>query len=383
MKKIIYAFIGKARSGKDTSAEILKNILEEEGVKPVHLAFADLLKEQAKMLGWNGDKDEKGRTFLQTLGDVVKEYHGMNYYSEQLKHRIEDSQSHVFLVTDLRFQAEFKMLDSLPTDEYRVIFVKVIRNRVEMLDGLTAAQRSHISEAGIDRIMNECTHSVTIHNDGTLDELKEKVSVLVPSDIEQYRDGERGETLIKWDPRNNRPRILFDMDDVINDFLGTLIEDYNKANSASVERSDITDWDLTKCKCLNAAEAMKLFKKKGFFLSIPPKASSVVAINTMIESTKYDIYIVTACGSVEEYKEKQEWLKKYIPAFNLNRLIMCSEKNIIRGDVLVDDKPQNLIECSPYMRCMLYDMPTNKSCKGFKRVSSLMEVLAILERMFY
>ena len=31
----------------------------------------------------------------------------------------------------------------------------------------------------------------------------------------------------KWDSRTNRPRILFDMDDVISDFVGYLLTCYN------------------------------------------------------------------------------------------------------------------------------------------------------------
>ena len=59
---------GKAGAGKDTCGEYLVSL----GYK--RYAFADELKEIARELGWNGEKDEKGRTFLQELGSAGRNY---------------------------------------------------------------------------------------------------------------------------------------------------------------------------------------------------------------------------------------------------------------------------------------------------------------------
>lgn len=67
MKTIIIS--GKSGSGKDTLANIMREKLESTGKRCVTIHFADLVKHYlTDYYGWNGEKDEAGRTLLQTLG---------------------------------------------------------------------------------------------------------------------------------------------------------------------------------------------------------------------------------------------------------------------------------------------------------------------------
>jgi hypothetical protein len=63
---MIILFGGKARAGKDTVASMMKEYMPD---KIEMLSFARSLKECAReFLGWDMEKDLRGRTFLQTLG---------------------------------------------------------------------------------------------------------------------------------------------------------------------------------------------------------------------------------------------------------------------------------------------------------------------------
>lgn len=183
----------------------------------------------------------------------------------------------------------------------------------------------------------------------------------------------------KWDQRANRPRVLFDMDDVISDFVGYLLKCYNEANHCNIERSAITSWDLSHFN----PPMRDIYIQKGFFLQIPEKNHSLDVIDELIQSGKYDVYIITACNSVNEFHEKIEWLSEKMPHFNMNRIISCKEKEMIRGDVLIDDKIANLDACSPYMHCILMDMPHNRECEIYPRIHNLHEVVALLDELFY
>ena len=56
---------GKAESGKDFTASILKEELEKKGRKILIVHYADYLKFIAKeYFGWDGVKDEKGRNIF-------------------------------------------------------------------------------------------------------------------------------------------------------------------------------------------------------------------------------------------------------------------------------------------------------------------------------
>ena len=83
MEKIIL-ISGKAEAGKDYTANIIKENLEGDGKKVLTLHYADILKYYSRQyFGWNGEKDEYGRTLLQHIGQTVREKN-MNYWVEQV-----------------------------------------------------------------------------------------------------------------------------------------------------------------------------------------------------------------------------------------------------------------------------------------------------------
>lgn len=70
----VIAVSGHARHGKDTVAKMLQEQLEADGNKVLITHYADLLKYICKtFFGWDGKKNERGRTLLQHVGtDVVR-----------------------------------------------------------------------------------------------------------------------------------------------------------------------------------------------------------------------------------------------------------------------------------------------------------------------
>ena len=188
------------------------------------------------------------------------------------------------------------------------------------------------------------------------------------------------EYIKKWDIRYNRPRILFDMDDCINSFLNYLLSVYNERTGAHIKPSEIKDWDLEKYV---GEYGISIFKEEGFFEGIPEKKNATRTLKKLIMSADYDVYVITACTTNHELEEKYKWFDKYLPEFNKDRIIKCKEKEIIHGDVLIDDKIENLVKCSPYMRCVLFDMPHNRGCNDFPRIKSLSEVIPLLKEWFY
>ena len=166
MKKV-YVLIGHARSGKDTAA----NFLEQKLGKVKRIAFAALLKEQARMLGWNGQKDKSGRDFLQHLGDVLKEYHGPGYYADYVVQQL--SQDGNYIITDCRFLQEYQALADWAAedpDNRKVVFIRIVRPGDSESD-LTEEQKHHASETELDHIRED----VAIINDGTLEDLQNKI----------------------------------------------------------------------------------------------------------------------------------------------------------------------------------------------------------------
>lgn len=165
---------GKAQHGKDTLAEMIKYHYESMTSSKVKtLAFADTLKGLAKQIGWNGEKNDKGRTLLQDLGDTIKAYHGLDFFSQEtlkriiLDYELEPSKvkTHdLYIITDWRFDYELT-----PLEMFDPITIRV--NRPYFDNGLSPEQKNHASERNLD----DYEFDYTIKNDGDLLELDVKV----------------------------------------------------------------------------------------------------------------------------------------------------------------------------------------------------------------
>lgn len=189
----------------------------------------------------------------------------------------------------------------------------------------------------------------------------------------------------KLKSKNNRPIIALDMDDVITDCLRSAINEFNADHGTHFKVNNCAIWDLSKFLGVGVDEVMEIFRKPEFFEGLPAKPHAVNVIKKLIRSTMYDVYIVTATSSEDgsELTQKINWFRRYVPDFNTKRIIACEDKYIIRADLIVDDKIENLRKCKPYMKCILMDSPTNQGCKEFKRIKNLKELPDLLDKMFY
>ena len=76
MKIVLINGIG--RSGKDTFVEFCQKDTSVSG-QIWNISTVDLVKKAAKILGWNGEKDEKGRKFLSDLKDLATSYSDLSF----------------------------------------------------------------------------------------------------------------------------------------------------------------------------------------------------------------------------------------------------------------------------------------------------------------
>jgi len=147
--KRIFLISGKAQHGKDLSARILKEKLGEENTLIVH--FADYLKMIAeKYMGWDGQKDLKGRTLLQWLGtDRIRiELRKATYWADRVCEVIDILQDKYdyFIVPDTRFFNEIYSVKAMFPENTTTVRVE----RLNFENTLTEEQRKHLSEIQLD-----------------------------------------------------------------------------------------------------------------------------------------------------------------------------------------------------------------------------------------
>lgn len=170
MSKIIL-ISGKARSGKDTSAQILKEIIENDGKKVLIAHYADLLKYICKtFFNWDGKKDEKGRTLLQKVGTETIRKQNPDYWVEFLAEFIamfEDEWDYI-IICDVRFPNE---IETMKLYDYDVATLRV--NRINFESDLTDEQKDHMSEIALDDYDFDCTINAITGIEDLTGQLKE------------------------------------------------------------------------------------------------------------------------------------------------------------------------------------------------------------------
>lgn len=97
---MIIGLSGKKQVGKDTAGHYLDLVYKFKRV-----AFADELKKIAEQLSWDGNKDERGRKFLQDLGMVARNYNP-DVWIDLAFRRLSVRPDTDFVITDVRFMNE-------------------------------------------------------------------------------------------------------------------------------------------------------------------------------------------------------------------------------------------------------------------------------------
>lgn len=145
----IFVIGGKAKSGKNTFGEYLREQLKDYGYKPCVMHLTEPLYSYARnYFEWNGNDQDKPREFLQKVGiEIIKEKLGKKDFL--LNHLYEDIEIlsnffDAFIITDARLIYEFESIKKKYTD---VVTIKL--ERYNYNDELTDEERNHITEKEI------------------------------------------------------------------------------------------------------------------------------------------------------------------------------------------------------------------------------------------
>ncbi len=146
----IFVIGGKAKTGKNTFGEYLKEELKDYGYKPCVMRITAPLYEYAKKyFAWDGNESTKPREFLQKMGiEVIKEKLGKkDFLIKRLEEDIEILSEYfdAFIITDARLISEFEELKKKYDD---VISIKLERHNYD--DLLTDEEREHVTEKELD-----------------------------------------------------------------------------------------------------------------------------------------------------------------------------------------------------------------------------------------
>lgn len=150
--------------------------------------------------------------------------------------------------------------------------------------------------------------------------------------------------------------ILIDMDDTLENFSEILVQMLNEKHGLSADRPK--EWDLKKTfPTLTFDEIWAPLKEDEFWERLTPLPGAVEYTKRLIEDG-HKVRIVTATHPNNVEKKMNLMFLKHFPHFKYKDVIIAHEKQMINGDVLVDDAVHNHIG-GKYLN-ILFDASHNK-----------------------
>ncbi len=175
---------------------------------------------------------------------------------------------------------------------------------------------------------------------------------------------------------NRKHILLLDMDDVTVDQSLTWIKRIQEKTGILYQWEDLSNWDLSSVLPQEITHIIyeELNKEPGFFRSLPAKEGALEGIKEL--SFFYDIVFVTASEHYA-YQDKYYWIRENLPFLNKPSLVLTHRKDLIMGDIFVDDGPHNLQKSTVRIKIM-FDHPWNRHVTHYPRVTHWNQLVDLL-----
>ena len=159
--------------------------------------------------------------------------------------------------------------------------------------------------------------------------------------------------------------ILIDQDGVLADFEHAFLAAWRERHPdiAPVAYEDRKSFNLLEDyppELRRKAEA--IYTAPGFIRELPPVPGAIEAFEELL-ALGMDLRICTA--PLRQYEncvaEKFQWVERHLGRAATERIVMTRDKTLVRGDLLIDDKPR--VEgavARPSWRHIVYDAPYNR-----------------------
>ena len=157
---------GRSGTGKSTAAGAMYGSLIDNHFSVQVAHFATALKNTAyEVFGWDGEKDEKGRTLLQQLGNIGRQY-DPNIWVDKLVLEYQRHSTDFLIIDDWRFPNEKTRIMEIPG--VKVLTVRIEAPKYERYVG--TLQYNDVSEVSLSDSFSN--YDYTIRNNDTLGALE-------------------------------------------------------------------------------------------------------------------------------------------------------------------------------------------------------------------
>ena len=167
-------------------------------------------------------------------------------------------------------------------------------------------------------------------------------------------------------------RILIDQDGVLADF----VEGFKRAWEAHGLPPYFGDcewdqWDLNHYVPVHHRPMVDvLMQQQGFFRGLPVMPGAVDAVLGMLNAG-HDIWLCSTPVDSSAYceNEKKAWLREHFGEAFARRIVFTQDKTLVRGDLLIDDKPEIRGVYEPAWEHVVFAQPYNAQVQGRRRIT--------------
>lgn len=166
--------------------------------------------------------------------------------------------------------------------------------------------------------------------------------------------------------------ILVDMDGVIVDFEEGFLRGwrkrYPKLQFVPLERRK-TQKIKDNYPAEYSSKIEDIYNKPGFYKTLKAIPQAVEAL-TIMQQLVGDVFICSTplSKNPKNMQERYDWIRRYLGEFWTRRLILTSDKTLIRGDILIDDWVRTGLY-QPVWELVLFDQPYNKGENNKRRLN--------------
>lgn len=114
----------------------------------------------------------------------------------------------------------------------------------------------------------------------------------------------------------------------------------------------------------------EVVRAAGFFGSLPPIPGALKGFKALV-GTDHEIFICSSplIGNPTGASEKFDWIEEHLGREWLGKLILAPDKTMVRGDILIDDRPEIKGSQKPIWEHVLYDQLYNRQIEGRRRMT--------------
>lgn len=145
--------------------------------------------------------------------------------------------------------------------------------------------------------------------------------------------------------------ILLDMDGVLVDLLPWWLKTIAETTGVVATEADVTQWKLHKAQpYVTAGVTPKqvyddCFNRIEFWENAPPNHDLLAVIEGLRQEQgmgRCEWLIVSSPANAISAAGKTNWVKRWLGDQAVRRLVLCDKKEFVHGDIIVDDRDDNV-----------------------------------------